>query len=106
MSASAPRARGEALLLSVRAAEPWQGRVRFDGPRHRETMHLQSDYPRLNAWPEWFVVERDASYEIEDVASRVRSRHLGAELRRGLLVDLAAGRSVHLRVRPLSPAGG
>jgi len=45
------------LFLHVSAQEPWQGRLRLDGPRHRTIWGLPFNYPRLNATPEWFVVE-------------------------------------------------
>jgi hypothetical protein len=95
---------GDAWRVSVQAEEPWQGLVRFDGPRHRETLHLTTNYPRLNAWPEWWAVESDATYEIEDRTSGSRSTFTGADLRRGLPLELGAGGAVRWRVRRTTAA--
>lgn len=61
---------------------PWQGKLRFDIPRHAEYLHMPEDYPRLNQFPEWFTVSKDAQYEVD--ASTVS----GAELRNGIAVNL------------------
>lgn len=61
---------------------PWRGTLHFDVPRHAEYLHLPSDYPRLNQFPEWFTVAQDDLFEGKtgDVT--------GAALRGGLAVTV------------------
>jgi hypothetical protein len=91
--------RPDGLRLHLSSDEAWAGVLRFDGPRHREHMGLPFDYPRLNAWPEWFAVEEEQSYEIEDVDSGERRIVSGSLLRSGLPLRLERGRRVRLIVR-------
>jgi hypothetical protein len=93
-------ARGEGgLHLVVLAERPWSGTLVFDGPRHRETLRLADDYPRLNAWPEWFPVDPAASLEVRDPAAGTARPVAGSALRAGLPVEVPAGGRVHLVVR-------
>jgi hypothetical protein len=90
---------GEALVLSVAAAQPWSGALRFDEPRHRTHMHMPMDWPRMNQFPEWFVVDPHSRYVVEDHTRSVRSEHSGAELIDGLRLGLGEGEVRRLVVR-------
>jgi hypothetical protein len=94
--------RDGALHVSVRSRWPWAGRIVLDRPRHREYFGIPTDYPRLNQFPEWFTVEKDADYDVTtmragDSATRTRP---GADLREGLPVALGEGETVRLIVTP------
>jgi hypothetical protein len=90
---------GECLVVALASAEPWSGRLRFDTPRHRQHLRLPLDFPRLNEWPEWFVVEAGRDYVVEGSASR-GGTYDGTQLAAGLDVSLAPGREYDLRVCP------
>jgi hypothetical protein len=84
------------LYLLVTGHWPWEGRVIFDAARHRTVMQLPIDYPRINQFPEWFVVEADGRYELEiDGNARIVP---GRELQGGIPVQL----TVDQRERRLS----
>lgn len=87
---------GETALFSVTAEAPWSGVVRFDHPRHRDHLHLPINYPRLNEWPEWFVVEHDRRYRVR--VGEQTSMRLGSELVQGLPVTLRAGETLQIDV--------
>ena len=95
---------GVGWRIAVQADAPWRGVLRFDGPRHRETLHLSENYPRLNAWPEWFPVEADVDYAFDDVDAGTRTIRHGEQLRDGVALELAAGATLHWRVTPVSPS--
>jgi hypothetical protein len=88
---------GDTVLLSVTAEAPWSGTVHFDHPRHRDHLHLPINYPRLNEWPEWFVVEHDRRYQVRlgDADPVVR---IGAELVQGLPLTLRGGETLLIEV--------
>lgn len=89
---------GEGWRLSLRSDAAWQGVIRFDGPRHREVLHLPSNYPRLNEWPEWFAVESERSYSIEDASTKQRRTLPGRDLRAGIPVAVEAGKAMSWRI--------
>jgi len=79
------------LHVHLASEKPWSGLIRFDIPRHREFWNLPLDYPRLNSSPEWFTVERDASYELQ-VSGAPRPEQLrGRSLATGVPVRLSGG---------------
>lgn len=53
-----------ALHVEVVADGAWQGTLAFDVPRHQRIFHMKVPYVRLNEWPEWWVVDDDATYEL------------------------------------------
>ena len=72
-----------ATYFVVASDWPWKGKLRFDIPRHAEYLNMPSDYPRLNQFPEWFPVPKNATYENEagDVTA--------AELRAGIELSIS-----------------
>ena len=75
------------LRLLVKADAPLA--VKFDYARHRRIMNLDRNYVRLNEFPEWFVVDETALYELKPEAGGTPLIRLGAELVTG--VELAPG---------------
>jgi hypothetical protein len=91
---------GDCLVLAASSPTGWQGRLVFDTPRHRLNLRLPLDYPRLNKWPEWFVVEPEHAYDVIDSAGTASGRYDGPSLSRGLQLSLAADVERQLRVCP------
>lgn len=84
--------------MAIQADKPWRGVVRFDTPRHRLNLHLPVNYPRLNEFPEWYVVEPGATYEIS--VNGEPSRRVSAEsLATGFAIDVAGNQVVEIVVR-------
>ena len=54
-------------------------RVQFDYARHRRVMNFDRNYVRLNEFPEWFVVDDNARYDVTGPGGETLQR-LGAEL--------------------------
>lgn len=95
--------RGNELFVHVSSDRPWQGTLVFDRPRHRETLQLPLDWPRINQFPEWFTVVEGESYVVtRDGTTSASPRTLtAAELRRGLPLDLAASEAVRLNLHAM-----
>jgi hypothetical protein len=89
---------GGCLTVVISAGQAWQGRLVFDGPRHANFLKLPVNYPRLNAWPEWFVAGDGLRYQLEDMQTGLVSGVSAAALRDGLPVALAGGTEQRLRV--------
>lgn len=80
------------IHLVVNSEWAWEGKVRFDVPRHREYFNMPDDYPRLNQFPEWFTVAEQNSFEVDG------STKSGVELRNGLSISLEGETQVRMRV--------
>jgi len=87
------------IAISIAADRPWQGRLIFDRARHRAFMKLPIDYPRINQFPEWFVVEPGRSYALHDEDSGDRRTVMGKALLEGIDVRLEPGAGLRWRVK-------
>jgi hypothetical protein len=87
------------LHISLHSEADYQGRLRFDQPRHRTLFKLPLDWPRINQFPEWFAADPGETYEIHDTATGDRATHTGKELIRGIPVNIQAGETKRLLVR-------
>ena len=92
---------GDAALVSIAAAGPWAGKLRFDSPRHRTQMGMPRDWPRMNQFPEWFTVEAGRRYRVSEAGGRALGEYSGAELVEGIAIDLPGGAERRLVVAPL-----
>jgi len=94
---------GDNLFVTVRSAKAWSGRVCLDFKRHRRILNFRKNYTRLNQWPEWYTVDENTLYRVQDPNSSQEEIRLGSELKEGFEVKLAAGstaRRVVSRYRP------
>jgi hypothetical protein len=96
---------GDGICIFLRSAEPYEGRLQFDIPRHRLYMGFDRDWPRMNAVPEWFTVEPDEEhhYRVTDVDAGTDRRVSGRLLSKGLPVRLEPGKPVRLIVQQERP---
>jgi hypothetical protein len=92
---------GESVLLSIAAAEPWSGRLRFDSQRYRTQMRMPRDWPRMNQFPEWFTVDAAKRYRLTDAGGGSLGEYSGTELMEGISVELAQGTERRLVVSPI-----
>jgi len=91
---------GLKIAIRVIAKQRWQARLIFDTPRHKTSMKMPLDWPRINQFPEWFTVESEKRYTVHDLTSNSRSTYTGKELHKGITIDLEGGTDQHLLVRP------
>ncbi len=94
---------GGTLYVSLAADQPWQGRIFFDRPRHKDYLHLPLDYPRINQFAEWFTVETGSRYHVKIGDLRPR-KSSGQDLTRGLPIQIGAAGVVLVEVEPARPA--
>jgi hypothetical protein len=78
----------------------WRGKLVFDGARHRSAMRLPLDWPRINQFPEWFVVEPDQTYVSKNLQTGELRNHSGRELLSGVEVSVEPGVELRFQVKP------
>ena len=90
--------RGEDVAISIDADSAWSGAIRFDEPRHRTILGLPGDWPRINSYPEWYIVDASARYRVFDVGTGRNRTVSGSELVKGLPIALRRGEQARLVV--------
>lgn len=92
---------GDHLHLVVSCDQPWEGKLVFDSARHQVIMNLPIDYPRINQFPEWFVVDLETHYEVRTFSSnqpRSQTTVQASELISGSKLALKAGQEKQIVV--------
>ena len=88
---------GDSLFIYLRADSPWQGRLYFDPPRYHEYLGMPLDFPRINAFPQWYAVLPGRPYWVEGLSGEGFTAD-GKRLAEGLEVKLGAGETVVAKV--------
>ncbi|WP_245189327.1 hypothetical protein [Lunatimonas salinarum] len=92
---------GKELEVSMLSEEPYSGMLKFDYPRHRANFNLPLDYPRINQFPEWFVISAASSYLVHFVNEGKTRRMTGTEILEGIPVELVENVGYYLIVEPV-----
>jgi len=90
---------GSCLRVHLHTEAPWSGRLLFDTPRHQQHFGLETDYPRLNQWPEWWTVSAGQSYTMT-TSDGLAAHFDGDALADGLQLNLVPGAASQLQVCP------
>ena len=78
----------DTLYVHLAAQQDWHGKLHFDAPRHRTIWNMPMEYPRVNAAPEWYVVEPESVYLVTNLDAGTVSLYPGQELAAGLPITL------------------
>ena len=90
---------GDGVAVVVEAEKGWSGRLDFDVPRHRVQMGFRHDWPRMNTMPEWFTVDPGEKWIVEDMARGTSETYTGAQLHKGLSLELLPGEERTLLIK-------
>ena len=61
-------------------------------------MHYPADYPRINQYQEWFVVEKNHTYELSNIGAGTLNKIKGSVLAKGFEVEVKAGETIFLEI--------
>jgi hypothetical protein len=76
------------LYVYLNAESEWEGRLAFDTARHKIIWNLPLNYPRLNATPEWYVVEHERLYTVVNLDNGETSIYTGKIMAEGIPITL------------------
>ena len=79
---------GDSLIISLKSAQPWEGKLYIDHSRSKANMKLPLDWPRINQFPEWFVADPEKSYKKVDYTAEEVRDLAGSDLMKGLDVRI------------------
>ncbi len=88
------------LAVFLQAERPYRGWLELDLPRHRLYMGFHHDWPRINTIPEWFVVQPDQVYMVQNLNTGKISHHTGRQLHFGYAIELAPHQPLRLWIQP------
>jgi hypothetical protein len=91
--------RNGGIYIGVLADSTWKGQLRFDRPRSLASMRLPLDWPRINQFPEWYVVDRDSSYHMRQSGTRGVQSVSGATLIDGLSIEVSPDNPTFLSIQ-------
>ncbi|MEM9834387.1 MAG: hypothetical protein AAF944_27410 [Bacteroidota bacterium] len=83
---------GNNLLVSLTVDQDWKGKLVFCSPRHQTVMHLPTDWPRINQFPEWFTAEKDQRYEVVIVNQATKEVYTSIQLQNGIPFNAEPGK--------------
>ncbi|MEX0884210.1 MAG: hypothetical protein WDZ72_12120, partial [Cyclobacteriaceae bacterium] len=89
------------IQVALLSESDWEGKIKFDAPRHQTIFNLPLDYPRINQFPEWFVVEPEKNYRIEFFSDKADHIFTGKELLDGVQLKLEKDQQVSFSVYPV-----
>jgi len=90
---------GDVLRISISSNRRWQGKLLFDTQRHKTIMKLPLDWPRINQFPEWFTVEQNKQYMVQDLTSNTRKSYTPQQLAEGITISVQSGVPEYLIVQ-------
>lgn len=82
----------------ITAENDWEGKLFFDAPRHKTILNLPIDYPRINQFPEWFVIEYGKEYTILSTQKNLSGKYSAKDLQQGIILNIKAGEKVSLKI--------
>jgi hypothetical protein len=89
------------LYISLSAENDWEGVLVFDSDRAGTVMKLPLDYPRINQFPQWFVVSEDVEYRLSLPAERRTEVLKGSSLKLGWPAKIRKDKEYRLLVEAL-----
>ncbi|MEM9141630.1 MAG: hypothetical protein AAGA86_01500 [Bacteroidota bacterium] len=89
------------VILSIQLEQDWEGILKFDPPRHKTIMKMPEDWPRINQFPEWFTVNADKTYLVEDFIANTSKSFTGKQLLEGIALNLLKNKHHIIKVRVL-----
>jgi hypothetical protein len=88
----------DGLKITLTSADGWKGKLKFDVKRHKTMMHYPADYPRINQFQEWFTVDDNKTYRINNTGSTKTTVFSGKALAKGMNVDVKPGEVLYLEL--------
>lgn len=76
------------LKIAISCKTAWEGILRFDIPRYKDFMHFPVDYPRINQFQQWYVLDPAKNYTVKKgnekpriISGKIFSDGLGVKIK-------------------------
>ena len=74
----------------IKSTDEWKGKLLFDEKRHQNILNLPVDYPRINQFQEWFIIDEAATYSIRSNKAKLNGEFKGSDLKKGIPLHLSS----------------
>ena len=74
----------------IKSKYEWKGKLLFDEKRHQNILNLPVDYPRINQFQEWFIIDEAATYIIRSNKAKLNGEFKGSDLKKGIPLHLSS----------------
>ena len=74
----------------IKSKYEWKGKLLFDEKRHQNILNLPVDYPRINQFQEWFIIDEAATYSIRSNKAKLNGEFKGSDLKKGIPLHLSS----------------
>ena len=74
----------------IKSMDEWKGKLLFDEKRHQNILNLPVDYPRINQFQEWFIIDEAATYSIRSNKAKLNGEFKGSDLKKGIPLHLSS----------------
>ncbi len=85
------------LEIYLNSKKPWSGRLMVDRQRHSQWLGMSVNYPRINAFAEWFTARPLALYRLDGIGRESRTV-TGSLLIAGIDIELPGGKPLNLNI--------
>ncbi len=93
----AARLDGESIELYLSSEKPWRGKLLFDRQRHSQWLGMNVNYPRINAFAEWFTARPLTLYSLDGLGPKSDTL-TGSSLIEGIDLELPGGKPLNVVV--------
>ena len=90
---------GDVLKIYINSNRMWRGKLLFDTQRHKTNMKLPLDWPRINQFPEWFTVDQNKRYLVQDLTSNTRKSYTAQQMADGIDISIKTDVPLYLTVQ-------
>jgi hypothetical protein len=90
---------GDVLKIYINSDRMWRGKLLFDTQRHKTIMKLPLDWPRINQFPEWFTVDQNKRYLVQDLTSNTRKSYTAQQMADGVDISIKTDVPLYLTVQ-------
>jgi len=80
----------EETYFVIKSMDEWKGKLLFDEKRHQNILNLPVDYPRINQFQEWFIIDEAATYSIRSNKAKLNGEFKGSDLKKGIPLHLSS----------------
>lgn len=85
------------LKIAIYCKTAWEGTLRFDIPRYKDFMHFPVDYPRINQFQQWYLLDTSKNYYVKKGNEKPKTIS-GKILLGGLAVKIKPNETVYITI--------
>ena len=87
------------LFILIKSEGEWKGKILFDPKRYKNILKLPIDYPRINQFPQWYIIKPQIQYKVKNFTTNSTIRYEGSFLEKGIFIELNPNNTYRLKFK-------